>query len=95
MEIPNQRPPFMEMKEPPIPVLPELDDDAQEQIRTTFQDEVVPKLQRLDARLGMLACSFAGEKYSNWVLQFKSVGSDFEIVDFEYDEDADDMDLDL
>ena len=85
----------MEMKETPGAVLLELDDEAQEHIRTTFQDEVVPKLQRLDARLGMLACSFAGEKYRNWVLQFKSVGSDFEIVDFEYDEDADDMDLDL
>ena len=85
----------MEMKEPQIPVLPELDDETQGHIRKIFQDEVVPKLQRLDARLGMLSCSFAGEKYRNWVIQFKSVRSDFEIVDFEYDEDADDMDLDL
>ena len=85
----------MEMKETPTTILVELDDEAQEQIRTTFQDEVVPKLKRLDARQGMIACSFAGEKYRNWVVQFKSVGSDFEIVDFEYDEDADSIDLDL
>ena len=85
----------MEIEKTSTPVLPELDDDAQEHIRTAFQDEVVPKLQRLDARLGMLECSFAGERYQNWVVQFKSVGSDFEIVDFEYDEDADSIDLDL
>ena len=95
MGIPKPEPLFMEERNPPIPVLAELDDEAQEHIRATFQDEIVPKLQRLDARLGMLTCSFAGEKYGNWVLQFKSVGSDFEIVDFEYDEDAEDIDLDL
>ncbi len=83
------------MKETPTTLAPELDDEAQEHIRATFQDEVVPKLKRLDARLGMIACGFAGERYRNWVVQFKSVGSDFEIVDFEYDEDADSIDLDL
>jgi hypothetical protein len=73
----------------------ELDDDCRAHIRMVFHDEVVPKLQRLDARLGNLECSFAGQRYRNWVLQFKSIGSDFEIVDFEYDADADSMDLDL
>ena len=83
------------MKDTPTPVLLELDHEDQAHIRTTFQDEVVPKLKKLDARLGVLECSFAGEKYRNWVVQFKSVRSDFEIVDFEYDEDAESIDLDL
>jgi hypothetical protein len=44
--------------------------------------------------LGTLSCEFAGEQYKHWTLRFRSVGSDFEIVEFEYDEDADNLDLD-
>jgi len=73
----------------------ELDDDDMEFIRQVFFDEIVPKLKRLDARLGTLSCEFAGRKYSHWNIQFKSVGSGFDIVDFEYDEDSEGMDLDL
>ena len=73
----------------------ELDDECRVHIRMVFDEKVVPKLKKLDARLGTIDCSFAGENYRNWVIQFKSVGSDFEIVDFEYDEDADSLDLDL
>ena len=73
----------------------ELDDDGRAHIRMVFHRDVVPKLKKLDARLGTLECSFAGQRYRNWVLEFKSAGSDFEIIDFEYDADADSMDLDL
>ena len=31
----------------------------------------------------------------NWILQFRSFGSDFEIVEFEYDKEGDVLDLDL
>ncbi len=73
----------------------ELTDDDLALIRETFYKKVVPKLQRLDARLGNIDCSFAGEKYTNWVLTFRSVGSEFEIAEIEYDLEADTFDLDL
>ena len=73
----------------------ELSDEDQGHIRTLFHEEVVPKLIKLDARLGTLSCEFAGEQYKNWTLQFESVGNDFEIVDFEYDEDGAGIDLDV
>jgi hypothetical protein len=73
----------------------ELSDEDQEQIRAVFHEEVVPKLVKLGARLGSLSCEFAGEPFRNWTIQFKSVGDDFEIVDFEYDEDGAGIDLDL
>jgi hypothetical protein len=74
---------------------PDLDDDDRAHIIEVFFEEVVPKLKKLDARLGTLCCGFAGEQFSNWTIQFKSVGSDFEIVEFEFDTDADNIDLDL
>ena len=73
----------------------ELSDDDQEHIRAVFHEEVVPKLVKLDARLGSLSCEFAGKQFRNWTIQFKSVGDDFEIVDFEYDEDGAGIELDL
>ena len=73
----------------------ELDDDDMEFIRQVFFEEIVPKLKRLDARLGNLNCEFAGKKYGYWNIQFESVGSGFDIVDFEYDEDSEGIDLDL
>jgi len=72
-----------------------LDDEDITHIREVFFEKVVPKLKRLQARIGMLDCSFAGEKYANWLLHFKSAGADFSIVDFEYDEDARSLSLDL
>lgn len=74
---------------------PELDDDDKTRITDIFFEEVVPKLRKLDARLGNVNCDFAGEKYRDWTILFRSIGSDFEIVDFEYDEDGEGMDLDL
>jgi len=76
-------------------ILPELDDEDREHIRAVFYEEVAPKLLKLDARLGNLNCEFAGEQYKNWNIEFKSVGSNFDIVEFEYDEDGAGMDLDL
>ncbi|MCP4667095.1 MAG: hypothetical protein GY849_12095 [Deltaproteobacteria bacterium] len=74
---------------------PELDDDDKVRITDIFFEEVVPKLRKLDARLGNVNCDFAGEAYRDWTILFRSIGSDFEIVDFEYDEDGEGMDLDL
>lgn len=73
----------------------ELSDEDQDIIRRVFHEEVVPKLLKLDARLGTISCEFAGEEYKNWSIQFKSVGDDFEIVEFEYDEEGATLDLDV
>lgn len=73
----------------------ELADEDQEHIRGVFHDEVVPKLVKHGARLGSLSCEFAGEQFRKWTIQFRSVGDDFEIVEFEYDEDGAGIDLDL
>ena len=55
-------------------------------ILQVFEEDVVPRLRRMDAKIGNLNCDFAGDKYKNWVLEFKTNRSGFEIVDFEYDE---------
>lgn len=60
-----------------------------------FAEEMVPKLQRLQARTGNLSCEFAGREYKNWTLRFVSKGSGFGIAEFEYDEEACALDLDL
>ena len=73
----------------------ELDDDDRSHITDIFFQDIVSKLRRLDARHGTLSCGFAGEKYTKWILRFKAVGSAFDIVDFEYDEEGALLDLDL
>ena len=73
----------------------ELSDEDRSHITDIFHKEIVPKLIRHHARSGNLGCEFAGERYKNWIVQFQSLGSDFEIVDFEYDEEGDSLDLDL
>ena len=78
-----------------VKVANELSDEDRGYIRERFHEEVVPKLNKLSARLGTLNCEFAGERYKNWTLQFKSRGNDFEIVDFEYDEEGAGIDLDM
>ncbi len=75
--------------------LTELDDADKAHIIDLFYREIVPKLKRLDARLGTLNCEFAGEDYRHWNIRFRSMGSDFNIVEFEYDEEAVGIDLDL
>ncbi len=73
----------------------ELDVEDRAYIGELFHHEIVPKLRRLDARIGVVNCSFAGEKYKNWNIVFRSDKSGYEIVDFEYDEDSDSINLDL
>jgi hypothetical protein len=73
----------------------ELDEDDKDHIRAVFDDKVVPKLVRLNARLGNLSCAFAGKDFEHWTIEFRSKGNDFEIVSFEYDEEVHSLDLDL
>ena len=73
----------------------ELDEADKTLIAQVFDEQIVPKLRRLQARLGTLCCEFAGERYRHWMIQFKSAGDDFQIVEFEYDEEGDGIDLDL
>ncbi len=73
----------------------ELSDEDRVHIREVFHEEIVPKLKNAHARLGNLNCDFAGEQYKHWNIQFKSVGSDFDIVEFEYDEEGCGLDLEM
>ena len=73
----------------------ELDEDHMDCIRQVFFKDIVPKLKRLDARRGNLNCEFAGRKYGYWNIVFESDGSGFDIVDFEYDEEGEGLDLEL
>jgi len=77
------------------PPLTELDETNKAHIADLFFQEIVPKLRRLDARLGTLNCEFAGEKYKHWNIRFRSKGSYFDIVEFEYDQEGAGIDLDL
>ena len=74
---------------------PELDDEEKGHLRELFFQEVVPKLSRLHARNGIVSCEFGGPEYRKWQIRFSSRGSDFEIEEFEYDEEGESMDLDL
>ncbi|MBN1833881.1 MAG: hypothetical protein JW896_17395 [Deltaproteobacteria bacterium] len=73
----------------------ELDEEDKDLIRTVFDDQVVPKLVRLNARLGNLSCAFAGKEFEHWTIEFRSIGDSFEIVSFDYDEEASGLDLGL
>ena len=73
----------------------ELGDEEKDHIRTVFFEDIAPKLMKLHARTGTISCEFAGNQYRKWTIHFNSRGSGFEIVGFEYDEDAEGIDLDL
>ena len=73
----------------------ELNDEEKDHIRAVFFDDIAPKLTKLHARIGTISCEFAGDQYRKWIIQFRSRGSDFEILSFEYDEAAASIDLDL
>ena len=73
----------------------ELDDEEKALLCELFFEEIAPKLTRLHARKGTLSCEFAGIQYRPWTIQFESKGSGFEILGFEYDEDAGGIELDL
>jgi hypothetical protein len=75
--------------------LTELTNDDMDRIQEIFSEEITPKLRKLHARLGTLNCGFAGEQYKYWTIRFGSVGDDFHIVEFEYDEESAGLDLDL
>ena len=66
----------------------ELDEEEKAFIRSVFFEKMVPRLKKLNARVGVIPCDFAGNKYKNWLIHFKSVGDGFEVVDFEYDPDT-------
>jgi hypothetical protein len=72
-----------------------LSDEEKSEIQELFIEAIVPKLKKLDARLGTISCEFAGPQYANWMIQFRSRGDEFEIVDFEYDEKGAGIDLDV
>ena len=76
-------------------VLFELEDEDMNLLSDLFFREIVPKLRKLDARIGTVNCEFAGKRYGKWNIRFRSSGYDFDIVDFEYDEEAAGLDLDL
>ncbi len=85
----------MKSDDNPTGLLHELSDEDQAHIRMVFDEDVVPKLIKLGARLGTFNCEFAGEQFKNWSIQFRSKGSDFVIVEFAYDEEGEDLSLDL
>jgi hypothetical protein len=72
------------------PVQPKelLSDDDRMHITEIFNEDIVPRLMSMDARIGNINCEFAGDQYKNWVIEFRSNRFGFEIVDFEYDEDS-------
>jgi hypothetical protein len=72
-----------------------LTDEEKSEIQELFFEAIVPKLKKLDARLGTISCEFAGPQYAHWMIQFRSRGEEFEIVDFEWDEQGSGIDLDL
>ena len=85
----------MEKQKNQIKLADELDDIDKSYITEIFFEDIVPKLIKRDARIGNICCEFAGEKYKNWNIQFRSKGQDFDIVEFEYDEEGNALDLDL
>ncbi len=66
----------------------ELSEEDKLYIMEVFNERVVPGLVKMHARIGVLNCDFAGEKYRNWNIQFRSEGAGFAIVDFEYDTES-------
>lgn len=71
----------------PVPD-PELDDDDRIRIAEIFQQDIVPKLMMMHARNGVICCEFAGEKYKNWLIEFRSARRGLNIVGLEYDPDS-------
>jgi hypothetical protein len=78
----------MAEKEKPTEFLSELSEDDKLEITAVFVEDIIPKLRFMSARTGTLNCEFAGEKYKNWNIIFKEAGSDYEILDFEYEEEG-------
>ncbi|OQY42274.1 MAG: hypothetical protein B6240_14135 [Desulfobacteraceae bacterium 4572_87] len=66
----------------------ELGDDDKAHITELFEEDISDRLMQMDARSGNISCEFAGSRYRNWVLEFRSSRWGLEIVDFEYDEET-------
>lgn len=79
----------------PAQTVPSLAEGDRFIIQSIFEQDVIPKLRKMHARTGNLGCGFAGEAYACWTIRFRSVGSSFQIMAFEYDEEADNLDLEL
>jgi hypothetical protein len=73
----------------------ELEDDDKAHITELFEEDIAVRLLQMDARNGNISCEFAGSRYRNWVLEFRSSRWGLEIVDFEYDEEARSFNLPL
>jgi len=67
---------------------PELNDNDRIRISEIFQQDIVQKLMMMHARNGTICCEFAGEKYKNWLIEFRSSRAGLDIVGFEYDPDS-------
>ncbi|MEW5898282.1 MAG: hypothetical protein AB1652_03795 [Bacillota bacterium] len=61
----------------------ELSEENRLYLREAFLREMVPLLKEWQGRTGVVNCAFAGAKYAGWNIVFKSIGSGFEIVEFE------------
>ena len=71
-----------------IEMPPELTEEDKLHITEIFVEDIIPKLKFMNARTGVLNCDFAGDEYKNWNVVFKEVGSDFKILEFEYDKEG-------
>jgi hypothetical protein len=76
-------------------ILCELNEADKVHITEIFLEKIAPKLHKLDARIGVLNCDFAGQRYKHWNARFRSVREDFKIVEFEYDEDGSGVSLNI
>ncbi len=85
--------PIMNEKNDSIHLKEALNDHDKMHIIELFHDQIEPRLMRMQARIGSINCEFAGEQYKNWVIEFRSMRSGFEIVGFEFDEDSRSIDL--
>ena len=78
----------MSRKEDQVQIKDELDDEDRVFITDIFLEDIAPKLMKMHARIGSVNCDLAGEQYSNWLIHFTSTRSGFDVLGFEYDEEA-------
>lgn len=71
------------MKAEQVRPVHELSEEDRLYLREAFLHEMVPLLKEWQGRTGVVNCTFAGAKYAGWNIVFKSVGSGFEVVEFE------------
>jgi hypothetical protein len=67
----------------------ELTEEDKAVIIEKFEKEIASNpMMKMLGRTGVLNCIFAGEKYKDWNIIFRSKGDGFEIIDFEYDPES-------